>query len=556
MMTLTRWAWVLLGVLLLTNGAVATPPDAKAVGVNMGYHVSWSPQVLFVDIFQRARPWIAFPADDRGTWQVPNVDVPTDDRGWPRRVPFRADDGRSYAVRTLLMGDRVGQWPEGRYTLMFQGRGRMEIEQDGHAEVYTRGGRYRLNLRRDAWNVEIRIMTSDPGDPIRDIHLVMPGHERSYLDQPFYPETVERLGPMSVLRMMNLRQINGGEYLSDNGVAPTDPDYTVTWEGRVTPDHYTQGGPRGVASEYLLGLAEAADADPWLNVPHGATDDYIRGLCRVIRERVPAGRYVYLELSNEPWNFSEEYPQSRYYLNLGRRDRLGGHGEWEIGRRAYVRAAARMFTIARQQLADTDLHLVNVIGGFAGDVGHSRRILELLNDRRLNPSGIKADALGIAPYLANFANDLVASGEIDHIQPVEMVRRLERSLTENLPVFGENDTYPSMVSMVRAHHALARRHGVALVAYEGGQHLVDLGPAMHHETLNEKIAAANAHPDMYRLYRRMLDLWFREGGGVFCSFVYSSLTNEWGVFAHVAYLGQPIDQAPKYRALIDHAGQP
>ena len=50
-----------------------------------------------------------------------------------------------------------------------------------------------------------------------------------------------------------------------------------------------------------------------------------------------------------------------------------------------------------------------------------------------------------------------------------------------------------------------------------------------------------------------LDAWFAEGGGLFVPFSYAGLPNKWGSWGALEYQDQPVEQAPKYRALVDRA---
>src|SRR5205823_4093483 len=49
-------------------------------------------------------------------------------------------------------------------------------------------------------------------------------------------------------------------------------------------------------------LANQTGKDLWVNVPVGATDDYVRQLATLLKNSLNPGRAVYVEFSNEVWN--------------------------------------------------------------------------------------------------------------------------------------------------------------------------------------------------------------------------------------------------------------
>ena len=55
--------------------------------------------------------------------------------------------------------------------------------------------------------------------------------------------------------------------------------------------------------EYVIQLCNQADMDLWLNIPMSVDDDYIRHLASLIKTDLKPGRKIYLEHSNEVWNF-------------------------------------------------------------------------------------------------------------------------------------------------------------------------------------------------------------------------------------------------------------
>jgi hypothetical protein len=97
----------------------------------------------------------------------------------------------------------------------------------------------------------------------------------------------------------------------------------------------------------------------------------------------------------------------------------------------------------------------------------------------------------------------------------------------------------------------AKKRGLALLAYEGGQHLVGHGGAENNAELTRLLQAANRHPRMKELYLQDLRGWRESGGRLMC--VFSSMGNysKWGSWGVLENGGQDAASAPKYQALLE-----
>ena len=89
----------------------------------------------------------------------------------------------------------------------------------------------------------------------------------------------------------------------------------VEWSDRRKPWHQTQAGEYGVAMEYWIQLSNLLQKDPWICVPHQASDDYIRKMARMFRDQLDPNLTIYLEYSNEVWNWS--FQQSHWNVDNG-----------------------------------------------------------------------------------------------------------------------------------------------------------------------------------------------------------------------------------------------
>ena len=91
-------------------------------------------------------------------------------------------------------------YPGGRYTLLYEGKGTFELEWDASI-VSQEPGRALVDVTPNQ-GIRLVITETDPQDPIRNFRFIMPGFESTYETQPFHPSYLEFLGNFSVLRFM------------------------------------------------------------------------------------------------------------------------------------------------------------------------------------------------------------------------------------------------------------------------------------------------------------------------------------------------------------------
>jgi hypothetical protein len=298
----------------------------------------------------------------------------------------------------------------------------------------------------------------------------------------------------------------------------------------------------------MIQLANEVGSDPWFTVPHKVDDNYVVEMARLIKRELDPDKKIYIEYSNEVWNWS--FGQTKWVneqgLILGLATENGAAG-W----RYTAKRSAEIFKIFEDEFGAEKDRLIKVLASQASNPWVSEQIMEAfsqssINGVDVNPWGIRADALAIAPYFggwseeldANIADAIISNGELGTITVDDILDRAEKSITQS-------------AEWIRGSKAVADSHGLDLIAYEGGQHLVATGGNTNIGTLNEKLIAANTHPRMYDLYRQYLNVWFDNGGGLFVHFNFVRSPNKHGSWGTLEYLDQPVEEAPKYRALLD-----
>jgi hypothetical protein len=165
-------------------------------------------------------------------------------------------------------------------------------------------------------------------------------------------------------------------------------------------------------------------------------------------------------------------------------------------------------------------------------------------------------ALAIAPYLGdylgqpeNYREVLTWSNSADG--------GMER-LFDELNSGGELSNGPAggafsqSMEWTRETKEVANQHGVILLAYEGGQHLVGVGEGSSSDELTELFSRANRNTQMGALYSRYLSSWESEGGGLFMHFNDIGSYTRFGSWGALEEVGQI--SSPKYDTLRGYVG--
>ncbi|MBM4037790.1 MAG: hypothetical protein FJ290_04685 [Planctomycetes bacterium] len=115
----------------------------------------------------------------------------------------------------------------------------------------------------------------------------------------------------------------------------------------------------------------------------------------------------------------------------------------------------------------------------------------------------------------------------------------------------EGHCLPEMVKGIKAVKELCGQHGLRLIAYEGGQHLVGVGGGQDNDKLTALFHAANRHPRMGEIYRKYHDAWRDACGDLFCTFSSIGKYSKWGSWGLAESWDQTPDDCPKLKATLD-----
>lgn len=503
------------------------PPNAGSpLGTNLALMRDYTGDWPFVDAFHQARYWISGSAaafDDHRALAL-------DDNGWVKSL----EPGQ--IARALLFKRDGLEIPRGAYVVLYDGKGSLQysnarrVESKPGREVIIPGG---------PGGFGVEITATNPQDHLRNIRVIMPGgvcaedqfkacgaeaecgpsgpclgFEQNYPAQIFHPTFLAGLKDFSTLRFM--------EWMN------TNKPYSGEWKDRPRPETFSWA-PIGVPAEIMVELANRLQATPWFNMPHIATDEYIRGFAKIVSERLDPRLPVYVEYSNEVWNGA--FPQARFALETGQKRGLGSGREGGIA--FYRQRSSETFELWRREFKKPG-RVVRVLASQSGASDLAAKLLAVPKPREL------ADVLAIAPYFGYYLGTERAKSQVLASTPEQAFAELKGRALETAK------------KEMLANAAIAKRAGLTLVAYEGGQHLVGIGGVENDAAINQIFEGLNRDPRMKALYLEYLDAWREVGGGLFVHYAHCVAGSKYGYFGALERPTQARKDAPKYDALLSY----
>ena len=511
------------GTRLTTAGFadVAVKPTV-AIGAGIDSLRDWNLGNVFVDMVRQAR-----------TFYQPNIKEPavaTDGAGWPA-----AD------FSTIFQSgfDKTGHVYRGTYKVFFTGQARLGTWNSPArvtSQVYdpvtnTTAAEVSLTPPEDGdWyfgmNFTETRRTADAatGTGITNLRVIRPGYSPD-TTQVFTNEYLKHLEQFGVLRFMSFTNTNNNQ--------------VVNWADRAKPDEPRQSTSRGVAWEYVVDLANLTGKDLWVNVPGRATDDYVRSMAQLFKERLDPGRVVYVEYSNEVWNYQFDQAQfnlaqakAEVYSGLSNlnNDNNSSTGAWAFrrhGRR--TKEIGEIFASAFGQ-GSMNTRVRPVLGAQSANSDTVRQPLAWLEKTYGSPSNYLY-AVAIAPYFGTDGKELVPGATAD-----DVLDGMESSVNKR------NYRHPMF-------SGLAARYGIRSFAYEGGS-------ATGGEEGMDIKTEALFDPRMRQITSDYLNGWYRAGGELFEWFMAgpTNFTSPFGAWG----LTNAVDNfdSPKLQGTVDVANGP
>lgn len=497
------------------EGAARDLTPRPALGINLAGPADWNTELPFVDAFRLSRTWISQKRGE-GWGKGPALEV--DERGWVKRL-----EPNCFAETPLCTIDG-GHYPGGEWTVLWEGDGRIELSK---GEVTSTGpGRQVVRIDPSGGGFFLRLLETNPDNPVRNIRVVMPGLDPATVQHdPWHPRFLDRWRGVACVRFMDFQETNNSRQRR--------------WTDRPRPDDATFTR-RGIPLELLCDLANRLGADPWFCLPHLADDDYVRQFAEMVKARLDPKLRVYVEYSNEVWN--GQFEQHRYAGEEGRRLGLADK-PWEAAWHFTARRSVQIFGIWQAVFGGSD-RLVRVLATQAGNSYVAKQILRWEDAYR------HADVLAIAPYISM---NIPAEGK-GLTAPQVASWPVERFLD-----YVETNALPECIRWMEEHRQVAHEHGLKLVCYEAGQHFVGVQGGENHEGLTRLLHAANGHARMADLYGRYYEAWQARDGDLLCHFSSVGQWSKWGSWGLLQYADEDPGSSPKFVATMRWArklGQP
>jgi len=535
-------------------------PSRQPMAMNLMGVADWSPQAPFLDHFKTARPWIGHLP---GRWGgVSHQDLAAagylDENGWPTALPPELG-----SIGTVILTDLPSEARSlaGRYVLRFKGTGIVEVS--GRAENVRYGtGEVSFDYSPGPGPVEIRIQrTGRGGDYVRDITVVREDQLAAFAaGARFNPLWLDMLDGFEALRFMDWMDTNDSTQIG--------------WEDRPRPSDYTWA-MKGVPAEIMIELSNTLGAAPWFNMPHMADDTYIRNFAELVKERLDEDLLAYVEYSNEVWNWQFEQAQ---WAEEQARARWRGENLWM---QYYGGRAAEVSQIWSATFADSaDQRLVRVISSQTGWLGLEEQVLTaplwVASEPHHKPPAEYFDAYAVTGYFGGIlglrerapivrawlsdsrdrARDAAraeglrgadAEAFVDVHKYDVATAQAALELQDGLLSGDSADTLSDLLGRVLPYHkAVADRHSLDLIMYEGGSHVVGIGPMVEDEELTDFFNHFNYTNAMAGLYEQLLKGWVDLGGTLFGVYADVAAPGKWGSWGARRTLS---DDNPRWRVL-------
>ncbi|HQU74706.1 MAG TPA: hypothetical protein PLG66_20535, partial [Calditrichia bacterium] len=437
--------------------STAMPGQQAPLGMNLGGVVDWSSQLPFVDVFRSARNWIPQQVDG-GPWDT-GEQLNVDSLGWIAAL----DSGQ--AAGTLMTRDLNGHYPAGTYVCLYDGEGQIRFGFDARTTSES-PGRIELEVTPGNGGIYLKIVATNPADPVRNIRVLMPGFETTYQSEPFYPPFLDMIGQYRVLRFMDWMRTNNNE--------------TETWSQRTSPQHRSFAGGTGVPVEVMVELANRLQIDPWFCMPHRADDHFVREFARYVRDNLDPGLTPYLEYSNEVWNGI--FSQAGYARQRGLELNLSSN-EYQAQLYFYSMRSVQLFQIWQGEFGSRDF--VRVLASQSANPWTGEQVMDF-QDAYQN-----ADVLATAPYFGGFLGSPSLESRVQQMSVDEVLDSCMADINR-------------VKVRMQTNYQNAQSRGLGLVAYEAGQHLAGHGGVENNQTITDLFIAANYHPRMEDLYQAYL----------------------------------------------------
>jgi len=489
-----------------SNAVSATPlptttdPKAFKLGANLGTISIWDNNRPFMNLIYGLEAQMQNTNPSGGSENIPAQYL--DANGWVKSLPA------GYQVRRGLSIPAAG----GDFICRYQGNGTLRVESGPVSNVTTSAGATRFTIAATNpadWKSVTLTYFVDPTNYIRNIDC---REANASTTAVVAPEFLSAVNGFRVLRFVKWSK------------AEANPA-SIAWATRNKPGDADFSSNDGVPVEYIVETANQANADPWVNIPWNADDDYITRYATYVRDNMAAGHQVYVEVSNEVWNWS--YPVTTQACNEAKSEGLlsaEGTGTPGCSGERYSERVRQVMAIWSNVFSGQMNRLVRVFAYQHVQPYWSDRLLAYQDTYKY------VDALATAPYFGHEADTWTTGQSLDSIMNTLLPAKAAEAVT-----FGVQQK------------AVAQKYNLRYVTYEAGQH-VTLPNNLPLLTQIER------DPRMYDIYKTFISAWQSQIGDTMNMFALTGKISQYGAWGISEYANQPLSETPKRRAVQEFLG--
>ena len=391
------------------------------------------------------------------------------------------------------------------------------------------------NTKRDAVSATNTGVTN-----IQIMRPSTPGGSTPYsFDTTFTQQAKTIAGKTNVLRFMDYLATN-------NNMAaavwkdPANPDYSIKseWTDRVSPDTvklnptmYKSSRGKGGPLELAVAMGNETGRDIWINVPAGASDDYITKMAQTIKfgsdgvnpytsaqanpkyKPLAANLKVYVEYSNETWNTASNFKQSDQIAYLAQKEYDAEIASGTPGPLTYTPTTNKWYLTQRYNALMTK-DIAETFGQVFGQGSLLNTVRPILSWQYGNGNDTaNQNLLVLDGYYNNVKGNFVANpkgvnsyiyggGSAMYYSPSD------KSSVDNLIATAQQQT-DARFTQIKTDIAFTTTFGLKRVAYEGGLSL-DPGTSTENNLATKLAALADAR--MKQVVIAQHNMWTNEGG--------------------------------------------
>ena len=396
-------------------------------------------------------------------------------------------------------------------------------------------------------------------EPPTNIKVFKAEHEaRVIAGEIFDPDWLSQISNFSPLRVMGAMQTNFAVVVDYTDFAT---ESYVYWG--ETADGLTYGRKTGLPLTVIAKLADAAESDIWVCLPHKATDACVTSIATAMRDGVTnQSLKIFFEFHNETWNYYKQYM-------IDQADAMPGtpwsaDGGYDRGQKWCGYRGAQMMELVRTVFG-TDSgagRWVGVIGTWNG-VSYALSNLKLpgIDYHIANDAGATQDItklythVAVAPYIGPKA--ITANGAQAHVVTIgewidESISRDDdyayaneqfyNAIKLSAPADGDWENLAAVRSWWQNNMTIATSRGLTTIMYEGayGSQCVnpladnlngDWGQETQGAKFNYFFSQWAETEYCALLEASMWDTWIADGGlypDKFASFALNGKSGPWG----------------------------